>query len=273
MSVVLPAADSLHSTRNSELAAILLSLGFAPVGRSMTLVSGVGLQGGEQSFWRFVQQHPTRRYAMAAVLHHGTRADLAAALPVAGLPVYTEQAYMCAALHNRRMLVEHALHGTSLRLVPVGFLHLLQRCGSRSMPEQLPPAALAAFRACSVASNDLAATLATLGFDPFAGGAQTIAHTPTGTCWHFPPASPGCSLSATEVENLFSDRGWCAREENTHPVACMAAVLANLATCRRAQKDASTLLRAEANGRIAWIRRDASDATWLRAEQFLSPRS
>ncbi len=269
-SSVLPSADPLRSTRNSELAAVLLSLGFAPVERSMTLASGHGVRGGETSFWRFVQQHPRRSYAMNAVLHYGTRADLAAVLPAAGLPVYAEQAYMTAALHNRRMLVEHAMHGTPLRLEPCGYLSLLQRTGNRAMPEQLAPAALAAFRACSVPSNDLAAALATLGFDPFAGGSQTIAHSPTGTCWHFAENAPGYSLTATEVANMCSSREWVAQPENIHPIACMSAVLANLAYCRRAQQEARSYVRAEANGRVAWLRKDAADATWLQAEKFLT---
>ncbi len=267
---VLPSADPLRSTRNSELAAVLLSLGFSPVESSMTIAGGHGVRGGEQSFWRFVQQHPRRTYAMGAVLHYGTRADLAAVLPAAGLPVYTEQAYMCAALHNRRMLVEHAMHGTRMRLEPCGYLYLLQRTGTRAAAEQLDPVALAAFRACSVPSNDMAAALATLGFDPFAGGAQTIAHSPTGTAWHFPDTAPGCTLTASEVSNLFSCRSWAAQPDNTHPIACMAAVLANLAYCRAALQDARTYVRASANGRVAWLRKDAADSTWLQAEQFLT---
>jgi hypothetical protein len=271
MSSVLPPADPLSSTRNCELAAILLSLGFAPVERSMTIASGIGI--AEQGYWRFVQLHPTRAYLMHAVLRHGTRADLAAVRPAAGLPVYAEQAYMCAALHNRRMLVEHAMHGTPLRLEPCGYLHILQRTGTRSMPDHLAPAALAAFRACSVPSNDLAATLATLGFDPFAGGSQTISHNPTGTTWHFAPTAPGSSLTLAEVANLFHDHAWCGRPDNQHPVACCAAVLANLAHCRRAIHHSTHYVRAAANGRVAWLRRNAAEETWQQAEKFLTRNS
>lgn len=267
---VLPSADPLRSTRNSELAAVLLSLGFSPVERSMTLAGGHGVRGGDASYWRFVQQHPRLTYAMGAVLHYGTRADLAAQLPTAGLPVYTEQAYMTAALHNRRMLVEHALHGTPLHLVPCGYLYLLQRTGNRSMPDMLPEPALAAFRACSVPSNDLAAALATLGFDPFTGGGTPLSHGPTGTTWHFPAATQNCSHTLAEVTNLFASREWVARSDNNHPIACMAAVLANLAYCRAAQQQARRYVRAEANGRVVWLRKDAADATWLQAEKFLT---
>ena len=116
MNEVLPKPEKLDGTRSCELAALLVTMGFTPADSQMSIATGQGIPGGSLGYCRFLPEHPAKRYSLRAVIAHGLNAYQAAKPNCGALPIYPEQAYIAAAFHNYRLLVESVTHGTRLRL-------------------------------------------------------------------------------------------------------------------------------------------------------------
>ena len=273
---ILPQPDKLHSTRNGELAAILYTMGFEPVERMMDPVSGDGVPGGRLGYWRFLPICEGGRYSLAAALAHGTDPHQAAALSTPACPIYREQAYMAAAFHNYRMLIEHLQQGTGLELRPCGYLYLLQRRGGIAPGDTRSGAELAQWQRYGSRNTRLAAALATLGFTlgdiSTQPGAWHLAHGAMPRVWAVSERSLDGRHQRSVCIAHWEDDAWCARPGNTDPIAAMADAFFNLAQIRAALKQAIEFKRIQHGGRSVMVRRNASDATWQRAESFLLGR-
>lgn len=254
--------------------ALLVTMGFVPADGQMSIATGQGIPGGSLGYWRFLPQHPAKRYSLRAVLAHGldvyqagksTRYELRSTK----CEVYPEQAYIAAAFHNYRMLVESVQHGTRLRLVRCGFLFVFERIEAAAAPEMLGAAELRAWRANGTRNTELAAALATLGFNPGATGTR-IEHEVRGHVWLFPERSTDGRYGLQERMARWADDAWCAQEGNADPIAAMADAFWNLRHLRRSLRDARVYVQAQNGERTVLVRRDASAATWAKAEAFLT---
>ncbi len=276
MAAVLPNPERLDGTKSCELAAILVTLGFTPVDKQLTVASGDGIPGGRLGYWRFLPLHPQRRYDLRAVLSHGVAPYQAAKQDNAGQPAYREQAYMAAAMHNYRMLIEQVRHGTRLELTPCGYLYLLRRVEAQGVPEMAGKTEVRGMMAAGTRRTELAAGLATLGFEPMAvrqgagGGVGTLAHECGGIIWMFPAASLRLGeASLGECMARWADDTWSSREDNAAPIACMADAFWNLRHLRKSVAEARQLVRVQNGGRSVLLASNAPQAAWDRAAKFL----
>ena len=274
MSAVLPKPEKLNGTRSCELAALLVTMGFTPADRQMSIAIGQGVPGGSLGYWRFLPEHPAKRYSLRAVIAHGLDAYQASKgtnyeLRITKYEVYPEQAYIAAAFHNYRLLVESVQHGTRLRLVPCGFLFVFERIEAAAAPEMPGADELRAWRANGTRNTELAAALATLGFEPGSTGTR-VAHEVRGHVWLFPERSADGRYSLQERMARWADDAWCAQEGNTDPIAAMADAFWNLRHLRRSLRDARVYVQAQNGQRSVLVRRDASAETWAKAEAFLT---
>ena len=279
MNEVLPKPEKLNGTRSCELAALLVTMGFTPADRQMSIATGQGIPGGSLGYWRFLPEHPAKRYSLRAVIAHGLDAYQATKPNCGALPIYPEQAYIAAAFHNYRLLVESVTHGSRLRLVPCGGLFVFERVDPSSRLAALACSAeagaseeeLRIFRAHGTRNTELAAALATLGFEPGSTGTR-VAHELRGHVWLFPERSADGRYSLQERMARWADDAWCAQEGNTDPIAAMADAFWNLRHLRRSLRDARVYVQAQNGERTVLVRRDASAATWAKAEEFLTRR-
>ena len=274
MNEVLPKPERLNGTRSCELAALLVTMGFTPADRQMSIATGQGIPGGSLGYWRFLPEHPAKRYSLRAVIAHGLDAYQASKstkyeLRSTKYEVYPEQAYIAAAFHNYRLLVESVQHGTRLRLVPCGFLFIFERIEAAVAPEMPGADELRAWRANGTRNTELAAALATLGFEPGSTGTR-IAHEVRGHVWLFPERSADGRYSLQERMARWADDAWCAQDGNTDPIAAMADAFWNLRHLRRSLRDARVYVQAQNGERSVLVRRDASAETWAKAERFLT---
>ena len=100
MNEVLPKPEKLNGTRSCELAALLVTMGFTPADRQMSIATGQGIPGGSLGYWRFLPDHPAKRYSLRTVIAYGLDPYQAGKVRVNGTPLYPEQAYIAAAFHN-----------------------------------------------------------------------------------------------------------------------------------------------------------------------------
>lgn len=274
MNAVLPKPELLNGTRSCELAALLVTLGFTPADRQMSIATGTGIPGGSVGCWRFLPEHPARRYSLKAVISRGLdayQAGKSTKYEVRSMKyeVCPEQAYIAAAFHNYRLLVESVQHGTRLRLVPCGFLSVFERIEAAAAPEMPGADELRAWRANGTRNTELAAALATLGFEPGSTGTR-IAHEVRGHVWLFPERSVDGRYSLQERMARWADDAWCSQEGNTDPIACMADAFWNLRHLRRGLRNAQVFIRAQNGQRSVLVRRDAGEQVWRQAEAFLT---
>ena len=285
MNEVLPKPEKLNGTRSCELAALLVTMGFTPADRQMSIATGQGVPGGSLGYWRFLPVHPAKRYSLRAVIAHGLDAYQASKPNCGALPVYPEQAYIAAAFHNYRLLVESVTHGTRLRLKATAWqarpelppVYVFEREDPSSRLAALACSAEAGasvedvriFRAHGTRNTELAAALATLGFNPGDTGTR-IAHEVRGHVWLFPERSTDGRYSLQERMARWADDAWCAQEGNTDPIAAMADAFWNLRHLRRGLRDARVYVQAQNGQRSVLVRRDASADTWSKAEAFLT---
>ena len=277
MKDVLPKPEKLNGTRSCELAALLVTMGFTPADRQMSIATGQGIPGGSLGYWRFLPDHPAKRYSLRTVISYGLDPYQAGKLRVNGTPLYPEQAYIAAAFHNYRLLVESVTHGTRLRLRPCGGLYVFERDDPSPRLAALACSAEAGaseedmriFRAHGTRNTELAAALATLGFNPGDTGTR-IAHEVRGHVWLFPERSTDGRYSLQERMARWADDAWCAQEGNTDPIAAMADAFWNLRHLRRGLRDARVYVQAQNGQRSVLVRRDASAETWAKAEAFLT---
>lgn len=272
---VLPAPEKLDGTKSCELAALLVTLNFTSVDDALTVAKGDGIPGGRLGYWRFLPQHPLGRYRLGVVLERGLDPEQAGKKSTAKLPVYAEQAYIAAAFHNKRMLVEHVLQGTKLRLERCGELYIFKRVEARGVPELAGVGEVRAMIKAGTRRTELAAAMATLGFEPtpvrdgVAQGAARVTHEQTGTMWMLPEVSADGRWQLQERMAKFVDDAWCGRDENSDPVACMADGFWNLRHLRRRLRDANVLVRVTNGERSVLLAKNASEQQWARAGEFL----
>ena len=292
MNEVLPKPEKLNGTRSCELAALLVTMGFTPADSQMSIATGQGIPGGSLGYWRFLPDHPAKRYSLRTVIAYGLDPYQASKstnyeLRSTKYEVYTEQAYIAAAFHNYRLLVESVTHGTRLRLRPCGGLYVFEREDPSPRLAALACSAEAGaseedmriFHAHGTRNTELAAALATLGFNPGdpppPGGygvtstGTRIAHEARGHVWLFPERSTDGRYSLQERMARWADDAWCAQEGNTDPIAAMADAFWNLRHLRRGLRDARVYVQAQNGQRSVLVRRDASAETWAKAEAFL----
>lgn len=269
MNEVLPKPEKLNGTRSCELAALLVTMGFTPADRQMSIATGQGIPGGSLGYWRFLPDHPAKRYSLRTVIAHGLDPYQAGKPRVNGTPLYPEQAYIAAAFHNYRLLVESVTHGTRLRLRPCGGLYVFEREEARGVAEMPGVDELRVLRVNGTRNTELAAALATLGFNPGDTGTQ-VAHEVRGHVWLFPERSEDGRYSLQERMARWADDAWCALEGNTDPIAAMADAFWNLRHLRRGLRDARVYVQAQNGQRSVLVRRDASAETWAKAEAFLT---
>ncbi|MBR5887303.1 MAG: hypothetical protein IKZ07_03745 [Akkermansia sp.] len=277
MNEVLPKPEKLNGTRSCELAALLVTMGFTPADRQMSIATGQGVPGGSLGYWRFLPEHPAKRYSLRAVIAHGLDAYQAAKPNCGALPIYPEQAYIAAAFHNYRLMVESVTHGTRLRLTATAWqarpdfapVYVFERVEARGVAELPGAEELRQFRANGTRNTELAAALATLGFTPGDTG-KRIAHEVRGHVWLFPERSADGRYSLQERMARWADDAWCAQEGNTDPIAAMADAFWNLRHLRRSLRDARVYVQAQNGDRTVLVRRDASAETWAKAEAFLT---
>ena len=316
MNEVLPKPEKLNGTRSCELAALLVTMGFTPADKQMSIATGQGIPGGSLGYWRFLPDHPAKRYSLRTVIAYGldpyqasksTRLRVTAGgfssirppgVAVLATPrqanyevrstkyeVYPEQAYIAAAFHNYRLLVESVSHGTRLRLKATAWqarpdlaaVYVFERVDPSPRLAALACSAEAGaseeemriFRAHGTRNTELAAALATLGFEPGSTGTR-VAHELRGHVWLFPERSADGRYSLQERMARWADDAWCAQEGNTDPIAAMADAFWNLRHLRRSLKDARVYVQAQNGERTVLVRRDASAATWAKAERFLT---
>lgn len=270
---VLPAPDKLYSTRNCELAAILYTMGFEPADSPET-AAGDGVPGGRLGYWRFLPLCASRRYALAFALARGADPYQACSPADPLHPVYREQAYMAAAFHNYGMLAASLRHGRPLELRPCGFLFLLLPAEARGVFEDTADAAgLAEYEAQGSRNMQLAAAMAALGFEPCCAAAPGMLGIGHGKClrtWHFAARSADGRWERDERLARWDDDAWCARLDNTDPMAAMADAFYNLAAIRAALRAKAPYLRVDNGRRSVLLRATASEAAWQRAERFLT---
>ena len=285
MHEVLPKPEKLNGTRSCELAALLVTMGFTPADKQMSIATGQGIPGGSLGYWRFLPEHPAKRYSLRTVIASGLDPYQAGKVRVNGTPLYPEQAYIAAAFHNYRLLVESVTHGTRLRLKATAWrarpdlapVYVFEREDPSSRLAALACSAEAGaseedmriFRAHGTRNTELAAALATLGFEPGSTGTR-IAHELRGHVWLFPERSADGRYSLQERMARWADDAWCAQEGNTDPIAAMADAFWNLRHLRRSLRDARVYVQAQNGERTVLVRRDASAATWAKAEAFLT---
>lgn len=263
------AHEDLSSTRNCELAALLVTLGFRLADDSMQILTGDLVAGGRCGVWRFLPALAGFRYNIKQVIRDGVNPRLAES-PKA----YIEQAYIAAGYHNFRQVVESVMTGSRLRLVACGYLHLLLRDESRAYSGVVQTAD-AAFAGACTANAELVAALATLGFCPEPQGSGPavgpgIAHGRAAVWWQMPPVSADGVYRLNEVMARYRDDAWCARPGNNHPVACLADGFYNLRELRAELEDSRTLVQiAPSRGRLAIIPQHASPAVIRQAERFI----
>ena len=291
MNEVLPKPEKLNGTRSCELAALLVTMGFTPADRQMSIATGQGIPGGSLGYWRFLPDHPAKRYSLRTVIAYGLDPYQAGKLRVNGAPLCPEQAYIAAAFHNYRLLVESVTHGTRLRLRPCGGLYVFEREDPSPRLAALACSAEAGaseedmriFRAHGTRNTELAAALATLGFTPGdpppPGGygvtstGTRISHEVRGQVWLFPERSADGRYSLQERMARWADDAWCAQDGNTDPIAAMADAFWNLRHLRRSLRDARVYVQAQNGTRTVLVRRDASEETWAKAERFLTRKN
>lgn len=275
MSAVVPRPDELGGTRNCELAALLVTLGFEPVDDAVRIVSGHGVPGGKVGKWRFLPRHPRGAYELRAVLARGLDARQAGEVGTPGCPVYAEQAYIAAGFHNYRMLVERLTKGTRLELVRCGFVFLYQRAGECAAGGaggdrfELPELVHAGTR-----RTELAAALGTLGFEAKAvetgqPGAAMVSHECVPVTWMLPARSADGRYDLAERMARWADDAWCGREDNRDPIACLADAFWNLRHLRKGLKTAAHYVRLQNGGRSVTLNRNASKALQEKALRFL----
>lgn len=269
MNEVLPKPEKLNGTRSCELAALLVTMGFTPADRQMSIATGQGIPGGSLGYWRFLPDHPAKRYSLRTVISYGLDPYQAGKVRVNGTPLYPEQAYIAAAFHNYRLLIESVTHGTRLRLRPCGGLYVFEREEARGVAEMPGGDELRVLRVNGTRNTELAAALATLGFNPGDTGTR-IAHEVRGHVWLFPERSEDGRYSLQERMARWADDAWCAQEGNTDPIAAMADAFWNLRHLRRGLRDARVYVQAQNGQRSVLVRRDASAETWAKAEAFLT---
>lgn len=277
MNEVLPKPEKLNGTRSCELAALLVTMGFTPADRQMSIATGQGIPGGSLGYWRFLPQHPAKRYSLRAVIAHGLDAYQATKPNCGALPVYPEQAYIAAAFHNYRLLVESVTHGTRLRLKATAWqarpdlppVYVFERVEARGVADMPGGEELRELRLNGTRNTELAAALATLGFTPGDAGTR-IAHEARGHVWMFPERSADGRYSLQERMARWADDAWCAQEGNTDPIAAIADAFWNLRHLRRSLRDARVYVQAQNGQRTVLVRRDASAETWDKAERFLT---
>jgi hypothetical protein len=273
---VLPKPERLNGTRNCELAALLVTLGFEPVDRQMQVATGQGVKGGSLGYWRFLPNPPALGYSLKAVLRYGVdvrKMARAAAHEVAG-----EQLWIAAGYHNFRLLVENMMHGGALRLVRLQSWNMsgpwvLQRAdGGEGMREECGMVALREFMATGTRNTELAAALVTLGFEPDAAvtGGLKVQHEARGRVWMFAPVSVDGRWQLQERIFRWQDDIWCGQPENNDPIACLADGFYNLRQLRRGLRDAQVWVRAQNGRRSVMVKRDADASVWAKAERFLS---
>lgn len=275
MNAVLPKPELLNGTRSCELAALLVTLGFTPADRQMSIATGTGIPGGSVGCWRFLPEHPARRYSLKAVISRGL--DAFQAGKSTKHEVYPEQAYIAAAFHNYRLLVESVTHGTRLRLKATAWqarpdlapVYVFERDEARGVAECPGGDELRVLRANGTRNTELAAALATLGFEPGSAGTR-IAHEIRGHVWLFPERSVDGRYSLQERMARWADDAWCSQEGNTDPIACMADAFWNLRHLRRGLRNAQVFIRAQNGQRSVLVRRDAGEQVWRQAEAFLT---
>lgn len=297
MNEVLPKPEKLNGTRSCELAALLVTMGFTPADRQMSIATGQGVPGGSLGYWRFLPEHPAKRYSLRAVIAHGLDAYQATKPNCGALPIYPEQAYIAAAFHNYRLLVESVTHGVRLRLKATAWqarpdlppVYVFERADPSLRLAALACSAeaglpggdeLRVLRVNGTRNTELAAALATLGFNPGdpppPGGygvtstGTRIVHEVRGHVWLFPERSADGRYSLQERMARWADDAWCAQEGNTDPIAAMADAFWNLRHLRRSLRDARVYVQAQNGERTVLVRRDASAETWAKAEAFLT---
>jgi hypothetical protein len=174
------------------------------------------------------------------------------------------------------MLVESVTNGTRLRLKATAWqarpdlplVYVFERVEARGVAEMPGGDELRVLRANGTRNTELAAALATLGFEPGSTGTR-VAHELRGHVWLFPERSADGRWQLQERMARWADDAWCARPGNADPIACMADGFWNLRHLRRSLKDARVYVQAQNGKRTVLLRRDASEATWARAESFL----
>ncbi len=68
---------------------------------------------------------------------------------------------------------------------------------------------------------------------------------------------------------LWNDVAWCSRPDNDSPIAAMSDCMWNLKYIRDSLRGADEFIRVQHGRRSAWIRKDASQSAWDKAEAFL----
>ena len=269
----MPKPERLDGTGSCELAALLVTLGFEPADRQMTIATGAGIPGGRVGHWRFLPDHPAGRYSLKMVLKYGVRAWLHAGSGL-GAP-YAEAVWISAAFHNYRLLVEHVVRGVPLEFVrggtvmpgsPAGEFFVLRRRECRQSDVTINDV-----RAAGTRRTELAAALVTLGFRPVDGGGTVIAG-PGGVVWQFAGRSETGAWMLSERMARWADDDWCGTGENVDPVACMADAFWNLRHLRRGLRDAQVYVRAQNGRRSVLVRQDAAGRVWQQAARFLMRR-
>ena len=282
MNEVLPKPERLNGTRSCELAALLVTMGFTPADRQMSIATGQGIPGGSLGYWRFLPQHPAKRYSLRTVIAYGLDPYQASKstnyeLRITKYEVYPEQAYIAAAFHNYRLLVESVTHGTRLRLKATAWqarpdlapVYVFERVEARGVAEMPGSDELRELRVNGTRNTELAAALATLGFEPGSTGTR-VAHELRGHVWLFPERSADGRYSLQERMARWADDAWCSQDGNTDPIAAMADAFWNLRHLRRSLRDARVYVQAQNGERTVLVRRDASAETWAKAEAFLT---
>lgn len=274
MKDVLPAPEKLDGTRSCELAALLVTLNFTPVDKQMSIASGDGIPGGNLGYWRFLDQHPARTYSLRTVISRGLDPEQAAKTGTDVLPVYREQAYIAAAFHNYRLLVERIRTGARLQLARCGYLYIFRRVEAAAVPELPGAPMLQSLASAGTRRTELAAALATLGFEPTGvrtppAGAATVTHEQCPVTWMLPATSADAAWQLQERMARWADDNWCAQETNRDPIACMADAFWNLRHLRRSLRDAQRLISIKNGGRSVLIAANAPQAQWDKASQFL----
>ena len=262
----LPAPSDLSATNDCELVAILLTMDFPTPDDAMSVCRGDGI-AGRRGYWRFLPAED-KGYSLKQVLRHGTRPDLAAT-PGA----YPVQAYMAACMHNYRLLVESLQHGTRLRVQKCAFLWLLQREQGNTPPaHHATPQERAAWLAHGSHNTAMVAGMVTLGFTPYNVAAPelgSVSHGRLMHTWYLPATSADGRWQREQVMALWNDVAWCSRPDNESPVAAMSDCMWNLKYIRDSLRGSASYIRAQNGGKTAYIREDASQAVWDKAEKFL----
>ncbi len=265
------------------MAALLVTMGFVSVDPVMTVVQGDGIPGGRAGYWRFLPEHPAKKYSLAMVIRHGLNACQASPLPALmqsqGIVVYPEQAYIAAAFHNKRLLVESIFNGTRLKLDRVGYLYVFRRVGAEAIPELPGEGVARELMTASTRRTEMVAALATLGFEPAplrqapATSATMVTHEGGSVTWMLPEISKDGRWQLAERMSRYDDASWCARADNTDPIACISDAFWNLNQIRRTRCDERTLIRVQNGNRSILLPQNAPDAMKKRAADFLKGKA